>query len=60
MFGRADYGLRIRRVGVLKRQRERRLRALTHPTRSIGATQHGHGSCNRLVGRKLPDVLVTS
>ena len=54
MVGPADYGLRAGRVGVLKREHQRRLSALTRLARSIGAAQHGHGSCIRPVGRKLP------
>ena len=53
MVGPADYGLRTRRVRVLKRERQRRLSTQTRPMRSIGATQHGCGSSNRSVGRKL-------
>ena len=53
MVGPADYGLRAGRVGVLERERQRRLSALTRLARSIGAAQHGHGSCIRPVGRKL-------
>ena len=53
MVGRAEYGLRTGRVRVLKRERQRRLSALTRLARSIGAAQHGHGSCNRSVRRNL-------
>ena len=53
MVGPADYVLRAGRVGVLKREHQRRLSALTRLARSIGAAQHGHGSCIRPVGRKL-------
>ena len=53
MVGRAEYGLRTGRIGVLKRERQRRLSALTRLARSIGAAPHGCGSCNRAVGRKV-------
>ena len=53
MVGPADYGLRAGRVGVLKREHQRRLSALTRLARSIGAAPHGCGSCNRSVDRKL-------
>ena len=53
MVGPADYGLRAGRVGVLKREHQRRLSALTRLARSIGAAPHGCGSCNRAVGRNL-------
>ena len=54
MVGPADYVLRAGRVGVLKREHQRRLSALTRLARSIGAAQHGHGSYIRpVVGRKL-------
>ena len=50
MVGRAEYGLRTGRVGVLERERQRRLSALTRLARSIGAAQPGCGSCNSSVG----------
>ena len=53
MVGPADYGLRTGRVGVLKREHQRRISALTRLARGIGAAPHGCGSCNRSVGRKL-------
>ena len=53
MVGPADYGLRTGRVRVLKRERQRRLSALARLARSIGAAQHGCGSRNSSVGRKL-------
>ena len=52
MVGPADYVLRAGRVGVLKREHQRRLSALTRLARSIGAAPHGCGSCNRSVGHK--------
>ena len=53
MVGSTDYGLRTGRVGVLKREHQRRISALTRLARGIGAAPHGCGSCNRSVGRKL-------
>ena len=53
MVGPADYGLRTRRVGVLKREHQHRLSALTRLAR-----RHRRGaarmlkSCNRSVGHK--------
>ena len=43
MVGRAENGLRARRVSVLKRERQRRLSALTRLARSIGAA-HSPGA----------------
>ena len=53
MVGPADYGLRTGHVGVLRREHQRRLSALTRLARRIGAAQRGCGSCNSKVGRKL-------
>jgi len=59
IVGPADYGLRARCVGVLKREHQRRLSARTRLARSIGAAPHGCGSCNRSVGHKLWPSCVT-